>query len=294
MPPRARLSVAQTRFLSSLRRARTWRDVLDGIRAGLGRVPIGFALPSAERLADQMGVTAPTVYRAIRELAAYNLLSMARGRRATVLSHTRSRVDGHLRGERKVMRVLSAEYRFAGRAEPHLDEARTALRLAEGDAIVVFDRVRQFAPELGEEGAPPATRWDRAYMPARLVSGDALAARFEDPTTSLKTIQRETLGLTPVVRDFTIVPSLATMEERRRLGLEDVTIPIVRVMQTSAAKLGGALVYYEFLITVASGWKLAYRWVREPGDFDDLPVSPAPSAVARIRRKGRAVGGRNR
>src|SRR5436190_7707029 len=103
MPVPVSAAVARERFVASLGPARTWREVLDGIRAALAGVPLGFELPAAELMAERMEVSPPTVYRAIRELAAYNLLSLSRGRRARVLSHTRSRVDGHLRGDRRVM-----------------------------------------------------------------------------------------------------------------------------------------------------------------------------------------------
>src|SRR3954470_19221191 len=210
---------ARAQFLASLQPAAHWRDVLSAIRGALSTLPLGFELPATERMAERMGVSPPTVYRAIRELAAYNLLSLQRGRRARVLSHTRSRVDGHLRGERKVMSVRSAEYRFVGPEDPHGAAARAALRLGAADAIVVLDRVRQFARELGDAESSPPVRWDRAYMPARLVSAEALAARYDDPTTSLKAIQRANLELVPAVRDFLIVPRLATSAEKRRLGI---------------------------------------------------------------------------
>lgn len=257
---------ASRRFLASLRPARHWREVLDGLRGALSSLPIGFELPSAEAMAERMQVSPPTMYRAIRELAAYNLLGLARGRRARVLSHTRSRVDGHLRGDRKVMRVRSAAHRFAGPDDPHAGAARAALRLGEGDAIVVFDRVRLFAPEPSDEGSAAPVRWDRAYLPARLVTAQALAADYANPATSLKRIQREELGLIPAVRDFSITPRLATPAEKRRLGLGRGTHPVALVQQTSAARREEALLFYEFLVSLVWGWKLAYRWVREASD----------------------------
>jgi DNA-binding GntR family transcriptional regulator len=258
--------VARQRFLAALRPAGAWREVLDGIRAALAGVPIGFELPAAEQIAERMEVSPPTVYRAIRELAAYNLLGLSRGRRARVLSHTRSRVDGHLRGDRRVMRVRSAGYRFVGPEDPLAGQARAALRLDQSQAIVVFDRVRLFASDPGDPSAGAPVRWDRAYMPARLVTAEVLAANYGDPGTSLKTLQRDELALVPAVRDFIVVPGLATPAEKRRLGLGPGGRPIATVTQTSAARRGDSLVFYEFLVTVLAGWKLAYRWVREEAD----------------------------
>lgn len=206
-----------------------YRQLADLLREGIERgvYPPGSALPSEPEIAQQYGVSRPTVNRAVSILRAEGLVRVDRGR-GTIVNEIpvirRAAVTRYLKSEREhggargafdnEIRTLGLEPRSdveVGRVVPPAAVAR-ALGLAEGQENAVMRKRRMYANDVPVQLAT-------SYIPAEIADGTPLAQSDSGPGGIISRFAE--LGYEQTRITETVRTRRATDEEQQFLRLED-------------------------------------------------------------------------
>jgi len=200
------------------------RALLQAIEGGA--CPPGAALPSETELARTLGVSIGTLRRAVDELVADHILVRHQGRGTFVATHDAERflfqffhverADGHRE---------SPQVELLGFQRQRLDdaEAATALRLREGEAVLVVEN------RLTLQGRPVVH--DRLVLPAALFRGLSEKRLAERPGTIYQLYQSE-FAIT-VLRAAERARAVAADRSAARVLGVPVGAPVMQVRRTA-------------------------------------------------------------
>lgn len=204
-----------------------------------GRLPRGGKLESELILAEQLGISRPTMRAAIRELVDKGLLVRRRGLGTTVAPRPVRRAVA--------LTSLYDDLREAGR------EPRTR--------VLAFEEA-PCTPEVGEhlglEPGAPVLRFDRL----RLAGADPIALMSNAVPTDLLDVGKEDLeqsGLYELFRENGLTPHIAT----QRIGARKAAGEEVELLEVES---GDPLLTMERIAYDTNGRPIEYGWHRYPAE----------------------------
>jgi GntR family transcriptional regulator len=174
----------------------------------------GAMIPSESELAARFGVSQGTIRKAIDEMAAENLLMRRQGKGTFVVTHTDPRTsyrflrlasnDGNVRPTRSIPLFCHDTAASAAVA--------SALRLREGDAVVMLGRLLDFAGE--------NVVLDEIYLPGDIFSGLSLE-RLQNEERSLYSLLESWFGVRMIRAEERLRAVLAQEREASLLGIPE-------------------------------------------------------------------------
>ncbi|MDR6289693.1 MULTISPECIES: GntR family transcriptional regulator [Inquilinus] len=232
------------------------QDLADRIRDG--GFAVGDRLPSERDLADQLGISRMTVRQAFKSLTDAGLIESRIGRGCFV---ARPKIDQRLQrlsGFSEDMARLgrrAASVILRQTVVPAAGEAREALGIAEGDPVVLLERVRL------ADAVPMA--FEISWLPAALVPG--ILDKHDFSTASLYEVLRRDYGLVPWQAEQTVEADLPDAMTASALDIP-LTAPVLVLTRRTADSAGHVI---EFVRSAYRGDRYKMRARLSPPDTTD-------------------------